>query len=157
MNKILEKIYENVVELSTDQYGNYIIQYILDKKIVSNASKIYEGIKGKIFEFSKHKFASNVVEKTLTLGSDEQRKNIIKEILELDDEKKDAIFTLTKDKFGNYVVQKMIEYSDESTKKDIVNRILNNPGMKKKEGFTKHVISFIEKLNIENKNDSKFI
>ena len=98
-----------------------------------------------------------MVEKTLTLGSDEQRKNIIKEILELDDEKKDAIFTLTKDKFGNYVVQKMIEYSDESTKKDIVNRILNNPGMKKKEGFTKHVISFIEKLNIENKNESKFI
>ena len=29
--------------------------------------------------------------------------------------------------------------------------------MKKKEGFTKHVISFIEKLNIENKNESKFI
>ena len=51
----------------------------------------------------------------------------------------------------------MIEYSDESTKKDIVNRILNNPGMKKKEGFTKHVISFIEKLNIENKNENKFI
>ena len=65
--------------------------------------------------------------------------------------KKDIIFTLTKDKFGNYVVQKLIEYSDEVTKKDIVKRILSNPGMKKKEGFTKHVISFIEKINADSK------
>ncbi len=68
----------------------------------------------------------------------------------LDDEKKDCIFTLTKDKFGNYVVQKMIEYSDEKTKKNIIDRILSNPGMKKKEGFTKHVINFIEKINGQN-------
>ena len=147
INKILQKIYENVVDLSMDQYGNYIIQYILENKIVKNVEPIYKGIKGNIFEFSKHKFASNVVEKTLTLGNKEQRKNIINEILILDDEKKDCIFTLTKDKFGNYVVQKMIEYSDEKTKKDIINRIISNPGMKKKEGFTKHVINFIEKIN----------
>ena len=70
----------------------------------------------------------------------------------LDDEKKDCIFTLTKDKFGNYVVQKMIEYSDEKTKKNIIDRILSNPGMKKKEGFTKHVINFIEKINTQVKH-----
>ena len=146
-NKILQRIYENVVDLSMDQYGNYIIQYILENKIVKDVQPIYEGIKGNIFEFSKHKFASNVVEKTLTLGNKEQRRNIINEILALDNEKKDCIFTLTKDKFGNYVVQKMIEYSDEKTKKDIIERILSNPAMKKKEGFTKHVINFIEKIN----------
>ena len=88
-----------------------------------------------------------MVEKTLTYGNDEQRMNIINEILALDDEQKDCIFTLTKDKFGNYVVQKMIEYSDEETKANIIKRILSNPGMKKKEGFTKHVINFIEKIN----------
>ena len=71
--------------------------------------------------------------------------------------KKDVIFTLTKDKFGNYVVQKMIEYSDDKTKKNIIDRILSNPGMKKKEGFTKHVISCIEKLNLGNLSDDKFI
>ena len=67
--------------------------------------------------------------------------------------KKDVLFTLTKDKFGNYVVQKLIEYSDDKTKQDIINRILSNPGMKKKEGFTKHVISFIEKINADNKGN----
>ena len=97
----------------------------------------------------------------MTLGNKEQRKNIINEILALDDERKDCIFTLTKDKFGNYVVQKMIEYSDEKTKKNIVDRILSNPGMKKKEGFTKHVINFIEKLNGQseqkNNDDEEYI
>ena len=151
INKIYKKICENVIELCMDQYGNYIIQYILEKKIAKNVGPIYEGIKGNIFDFSKHKYASNVVEKTLSYGNKEQRKNIINEILALDDEKKDCIFTLTKDKFGNYVVQKMIEYSDEKTKKNIIDRILSNPGMKKKEGFTKHVINFIEKINGQNK------
>ena len=76
-----------------------------------------------------------------------KKKNIINQILAFDDDKKDCIFTLTKDKFGNYVVQKMIEYSDDKTKKNIIDRILSNPGIKKKEGFTKHVINLIEKIN----------
>ena len=48
------------------------------------------------------------------------------------------------------MVQKLIEYSDEKTKKIIIDRILSNPGMKKKEGFSKHVVNFIEKLKTVN-------
>ena len=150
VEKMLKKIYEKVSELCIDQYGNYIIQYILEKKIGKNLDPIYDSVRGKIFEFSKHKYASNVVERALTLGNNKQRKNIIDEIVALDDEKKDVLFTLTKDKFGNYVVQKLIEYSDEKTKKIIIDRILSNPGMKKKEGFSKHVVNFIEKLKTAN-------
>ena len=51
----------------------------------------------------------------------------------------------------------MIEYSDDKTKKNIIDRILSNPGMKKKEGFTKHVISFIENLNKANSTEDKFL
>ena len=38
-------------------------------------------------------------------------------------------------------------WHDDKTKKNIIDRILSNPGIKKKEGFTKHVINLIEKIN----------
>ena len=78
---MLEKIYSNVKELSQDQYGNYIIQYILDNNKGNNVDSIYEELKGHIYEFSLHKYASNVIEKALTYGNKTQRENIINEIM----------------------------------------------------------------------------
>ena len=68
-----------------------------------------------------------------------------------------SAFSLVKDKFGNYVVQKMIEYSDDDKRKEIINKILNSKIIKKKDGYTKHVLIYIEKLgfnvnNIDNNN-----
>ena len=48
------------------------------------------------------------------------------------------------------VVQKIIEYSDSVTRKNIINRIISSQTLKKKDGFSKHVINFIEKLNSGN-------
>ena len=115
-------------------------------------NQIYEGLKGNIFEFSLHKYASNVIEKALTFGTEEQRQNIIQEILKQDDEMKECLLSLVKDKFGNYVVQKIIEYSDLKTRENIINRIISSQSLKKRDGFSKHVIYFIEK-EINQKNN----
>jgi hypothetical protein len=53
---------------------------------------------------------------------------------------------LVKDKFGNYVVQKMIEYSDDDKKNQIVNKILGSKILQKNDGYTKHVLLYIQKL-----------
>ena len=151
MSKILKKIYKDVKELSEDQYGNYIIQYILENQNGKNVDSIYEGLKGNIFDFSLHKYASNVVERALNFGNSKQRQNIINEIIEKDNKMKECLLTMVKDKFGNYVVQKLIEFSDSKTRKNIVDRIILSQHLRKKEGFSKHVINFIEKLNAENK------
>ena len=63
---------------------------------------------------------------------------------------KECLLSMVKDKFGNYVVQKIIEFSDKETRKNIINRIITSQNLKKKDGFSKHVINFIEKLNGEN-------
>jgi hypothetical protein len=80
-----------------------------------------------------------------------QRQSIINEIIEQDDQENECILSMVKDKFGNYVVQKLIEYSDSKTQKNIIDRIITSQSLKKKDGFSKHVINFIEKLNAENK------
>ena len=150
VSKMLEKVYNDVKELSEDQYGNYIIQYILENQKGKNVDSIYEGLKGNIYDFSIHKYASNVVERALTFGNSKQRQNIINEIIEQDNQMKECLLSMVKDKFGNYVVQKIIEYSDAKTRMNIINRIISSQSLKKKDGFSKHVINFIEKLNSEN-------
>lgn len=146
VDKLLEKIYKNVKELSQDQFGNYIIQYILENQKGSNVKPIYEGLKDNIYDFSIHKYASNVVERALTFGNEKQRQNIINEIIKQDDQMKECLLSMVKDKFGNYVVQKIFEYSDKKTRKNIVDIFNSSQSLKKKDGFSKHVINFIEKL-----------
>ncbi len=43
-------------------------------------------MKGKILEFSNHKFASNVIEKCLCFGLESDKKDFIEEIMDIVDE-----------------------------------------------------------------------
>lgn len=42
-----------------DQYGNYVIQFCLEKGLPHDKSDIIVQIQGQVLHFSKHKFASN--------------------------------------------------------------------------------------------------
>ena len=66
----------------------------------------------------------------------------------MDEKQNNTIIALTKNKFGNYVIQKIIEYSDSVTQKKIVQKILKNENLIKNEGFSKHVVNYIQKMNI---------
>ena len=63
-----------------------------------------------------------------------------------DNENNEIIINLVKDKYGNYVIQKMIEVAEKGDKEKIVKKIVNSQTMKKRDGFSKHVMNFIEKL-----------
>ena len=66
---------------------------------------------------SIHKFASNVIEKCLYNGTQEQKIEMINELFIKGENGYDPLISLTRDKFGNYVVQKMIEYAPEKQRK----------------------------------------
>ena len=137
--------------LSYDQFGNYVIQNIIDK-VPSEQCFIYDKIKGKVLDFSFHKCASNVIEKCLDRGSVNQVENIIQEVLQLDDfQDGKVIVNLATSKFGNYVLQKMIESSTGETQKKLIKRIKKYSTINK-DCFAWHVLNMIN--NLEIKNDS---
>ena len=143
---MLEEINKSIIELCHDQYGNYVIQHVLEKRNGERCNEIFKALKGKIFDMSIHKFASNVIERCLHYGNKEQRDGIIDEVITIDDNVHNSLLGLVKDKFGNYVVQKIIEYSDQEKKELIIKRIISSQALKKRDGFSKHVINFIEKM-----------
>ena len=145
--KILKEIFVKYNELCQDPFGNYVIQNILNKVEKGKCDqRFYDGLKDKVYQYSLHKFASNVVEKCLEIGNTLQNKSMVDEILSLDNETNEIIINLVKDKYGNYVIQKMIEVAEKGDKEKIVKKIVNSQMMKKRDGFSKHVMNFIEKL-----------
>lgn len=143
LNKEINKI---IIDLCLDQYGNYVIQHILETNKGKNCEEIFKAFKGKVYEMSIHKYASNVIERCLHFGSKEEKDQLIDEIILKDDKMYNSLISLVKDKYGNYVVQKMIEYSDKGKKDEIIKNILNSPLFNKKDGYTKHVLNYIEKF-----------
>jgi pumilio RNA-binding family len=120
---ILDAILADLNNLTNDQFGNYVVQHILEQgRNVEDKNKIVKSIKGKVIELSNHKYASNVVEKCLAHGSETDRREIIEEILrsnnyDLSEEitggqqLNGALYAMMKDRYGNYVIQKCIEVS----------------------------------------------
>ena len=64
------------------QYGNYVIQHILEHGRPEDKKFVVEGMLGNVLLMSQHKFASNVVEKCLTYGTPDQRSAMISEVMQ---------------------------------------------------------------------------
>ena len=145
---IYEKTCENLDTLIQDEFGNHIIHFFLDHKKVNNNDKIYQKLKGKVFDYSMNKYAIYTITNSLDKGDQIQRKNIIDEVVNLDKKinNEDCLVYLSKNSFGNFAVQKFLEYSDEETRINMIERIyplLEDVPNK----FAKFVIDFIKKLN----------
>ena len=155
---MLNNLFININELIQDQYGNYVIQFILENQTINNEDllPIFSSLKGNIYKYSFHKFASNVVERCLSFGTEKQKKEIINEVIDFVNKDEELIINMVRDKFANYVVQKIIEYSDDEIKQRLINIIIGRQNKIKNEGFSKHVLNYIEKINSGNNKGNKF-
>lgn len=113
----------NASTLITDQYGNYVLQILIQDEKYKKILLDYVVMHCK--ELSLCKFSSNIVEKYVNTTD----KNIIDQFFEqinvvLDD--KPFILTMIQDGCANYVVQTLYNYSSETQKKIIQDIIKEN-------------------------------
>lgn len=70
--------------LMDDQYGNYVIQHVLQYGRDSDRDSLLNIIiENDLLKLSRQKFASNVVEKLLKYGNSHQRNTIVREMLKV--------------------------------------------------------------------------
>ncbi|KAI4373044.1 hypothetical protein MLD38_011213 [Melastoma candidum] len=142
---VMEEIMLSVYTLAQDQYGNYVIQHVLEHGKPHERYAIITKLSGHFVKMSQQKFASNVVEKCLTFGSLEERQSLIQEMLCSTDEN-EPLQAMMKDPFGNYVVQKVLEICDDRTLEFILSRIKTHLTTLKRYTYGKHIVSRVEKL-----------
>lgn len=104
--KILYLINTNIKEIITDQFGNYLIQYLLTSQEVklNDINTILNFILENIFNLCKLKFSANVIEKCFENSNEEIKSRIIKSLVQNDK----YLIELLMDQYGNYVVQKAL-------------------------------------------------
>lgn len=131
--RIFEEIRDFIPFLIQDQYGNYVIQHVLQqngdkclREMAETKQNIVNIVSQSVVEFSKHKFASNVVEKAILFGTKEQRELIMSKIMPRDEanasdlEENAPMVLMMRDQFANYVVQKLVGVSQGEEKRLIV-------------------------------------
>ncbi|XP_008222212.1 PREDICTED: pumilio homolog 1 [Prunus mume] len=144
-SKVMDEILGAVSMLAQDQYGNYVVQHVLEHGKPHERSAIIKELAGKIVQMSQQKFASNVVEKCLTFGGPAERELLVNEMLGTTDEN-EPLQAMMKDQFANYVVQKVLETCDDQQRELILSRIKVHLNALKKYTYGKHIVARVEKL-----------
>lgn len=78
---LIEELHVHAAQLMQDQYGNYVVQWILQKGQPKDSSRIIDLVRGKVLNLSRHKFASNVLEEVVRASDDQTREELMEEIL----------------------------------------------------------------------------
>ncbi|KAF5744585.1 Pumilio 2 isoform 1 [Tripterygium wilfordii] len=144
-SKVMDEILGSVSMLAQDQYGNYVVQHVLEHGKSHERSAIIKELAGKIVQMSQQKFASNVVEKCLAFGGPSERQLLVNEMLGTTDEN-EPLQAMMKDQFANYVVQKVLETCDDQQRELILTRIKVHLNALKKYTYGKHIVARVEKL-----------
>ena len=132
--KIKQSILQNLKEIITDQYGNYVIQSILTKDGSPIVKDFIIEINKNLIFYSNNKFSSNALEKCF---ENESMKNIVLDTLL----NKDIFEKIILDKFGNYVVQKAIAKADDNRRNYMLQLLIPLIPSLKNQYFGKRLLS----------------
>ena len=108
--KLYDLILQNFDELIKNEFGNYLIQYILininDQNKFNEANPIIKRIEDNLIDICKMKFSANVIEKCLENGSDFIKEYLLECIL---NKYRVHIIELLLDKYAIYIIQKALK------------------------------------------------
>ncbi|SGY13994.1 BQ5605_C010g06021 [Microbotryum silenes-dioicae] len=127
---LLDELHTCTQHLIQDQYGNvswpsdmmctqvrmqlmllllflsqYVVQWVIEKGDAADRSRVVSSLYGSVYHLAQQKFASNVVEKCLSHGNEEEREKLIEEILRYQADGTSTIRSMLVHPFANYVVQ----------------------------------------------------
>ncbi|EMC96457.1 hypothetical protein BAUCODRAFT_108119 [Baudoinia panamericana UAMH 10762] len=108
---ILDEIFagEGIKGMITDQYGNYVVQHVVSRDNGCAKQQVLQIVFVGLETYSKHKFASNVVEKCLEQADDRWRHAVLHKMADMNQHRVEGdgyVASLVKDNYGNYVVRR---------------------------------------------------
>ena len=104
---ILRELQTGLQSLIIDQYGNYVIQHVIEKGHELDRTRVVATVISQLLTFSKHKFASNVVEKSIQCAEAGQRAKMLEILTTPNDKGESPLLGLMRDQYGNYVIRKL--------------------------------------------------
>lgn len=79
---LLMELHQHTFDLMQDQYGNYVVQWVLTRGQPEDAQSVVRVTQGNLLRLSRHKFASNVVEQVVKEATPSTQIEMIEELLQ---------------------------------------------------------------------------
>ncbi|KAM0264752.1 hypothetical protein ACHAQJ_000577 [Trichoderma viride] len=143
--EIMGELHASAQILITDQYGNYVAQHVIQNGELEDRERIIQLVMGQLLTLSKHKFASNVVEKCIEFGTPAQRTTIREQLTTAGADGNNPLQQMMRDQFGNYVIQKMLGQLQGEERDALVEEIKPQFYSLKKSGASRQ-LQALEKL-----------
>lgn len=114
---IMSELLDAIPTMIFDQFGNYVVQHMVVYDDGEGRRRVLRTVGASLENYSKHKFASNVVEKCLERADDAWRHNVVLMLgraqqaprrIDMPRESEGSLVNLIKDNFGNYVIRKSL-------------------------------------------------
>ena len=118
--KLKKIVYDNALNLIIHQYGNYVIQVIMENWEENELKDIIDLCKNKYVFLSNQKFSSNAVERIIERNN-ENLEYYINQIC-TDNNLSEVI----KNNYGNYVIQKAVKLSSGKIQEKLIKEIVKN-------------------------------
>lgn len=81
---------------------NYVIQFVLEKGLPQDRRRIVQTLgDGQMLHMARHKFASNVCEKALSMADEEERQILVNEMLSSGLDGQPSVAIMMKDQYAS--------------------------------------------------------
>jgi len=107
LQPLLEECYDRCLDLTKDQYGNYVISHIIELGDYKDKAVVIRALKKHALQLATHKYGSNVLEKCIKYSQDELKAELLDEIINkasVDGDSNYSLMQLIRNNFGNFVV-----------------------------------------------------
>ena len=111
----------NFVLLAQSPFGNYAIQFLLEKLNSNELSELFGVLNENIYKLSVQQFSSNVVEKALEKMDEITVEKILDKLFF-----QGKFIILLKNKFGKFVISKAVSYMPQELKTKFEFELVNN-------------------------------
>ncbi|KAK4284523.1 hypothetical protein QN277_001344 [Acacia crassicarpa] len=137
---LFDQVINRVLLLSTDPYGNYVVQYLIRMGLHERNDEIVNRLRGHYVEFSTNQHASNVVERLLQFSSPTNVEIIVQEIWN-----SSAFLSVLQDPYGNYVAQTALQFYQGDMREILLNKILHYEQILYTDRYGRKVLDFLNR------------
>lgn len=116
---MIEEVLENAVSIAKGQWGNWVIQHILEQaEKAEDREAAFKIVIDEGIQLSTDQYASKVVEKALRIGGQGFAAKFVERISTISSSNRPrvALIDIASDQYGNYVIQWLINNSNQEEK-----------------------------------------
>jgi len=102
IHQLFVRILPHTRQLTVDQFGNYVVQKLLDDLPESSLGILFNQLTGSLFTFSTHMYGCRVLQRVIDTAS-------VGRLIAITSELKGHVIECVEDQNANHVIQKLIE------------------------------------------------